>query len=53
MPWFRFRRPADLEHLKFIFFFSDATEYCVVNVPILNRFSYHADSSSCVLDLRE
>lgn len=27
------------------------TEYCVVNVPGLNRFSYQGDSGSCVLDL--
>ncbi|OBT57012.1 hypothetical protein VE04_03122 [Pseudogymnoascus sp. 24MN13] len=27
------------------------TEYCVVNVPGLNRFSYEGDSGSCVLDL--
>ncbi|ELR01896.1 hypothetical protein VC83_03942 [Pseudogymnoascus destructans] len=27
------------------------TEYCVVNVPDLNRFSYGGDSGSCVLDL--
>lgn len=27
------------------------TEYCVVNIPGLNRFSYGGDSGSCVLDL--
>lgn len=27
-------------------------EYCVVNVPRSKRFSYHGDSSSCVLDLK-
>lgn len=28
-----------------------ATEYCVVNVPGLNRFFYEGDSGSCVLDV--
>ncbi|OBT81969.1 hypothetical protein VE02_09313 [Pseudogymnoascus sp. 03VT05] len=27
------------------------TEYCVVNLPGMNRFSYKGDSGSCVLDL--
>ena len=27
------------------------TEYCVVNIPGMNRFSYHGDSGACVLNL--